>query len=296
MALLAALLLLLLGSARAQQAAELELWPQPAQVRASGTRLAVHPQLELVAAAASNVVLDGALRRYSALARGLASAATRRPSPPADARAHAGAAALLRSVAVSIERPEALALGTGATDDESYELEIRGGSPTARLTARTAFGAIYGLETLLQLLSAEPGWVRAVAISDAPQWSWRGWMIDAGRRFWPVPLVKNVLDTMAAVKLNVLHLHASDHCRWGVESKLFPQLTAGLVGQFSGHYSQADIKELIAYAKARAIRIVPEFVRPSLCQSSQPTRDRFCLLTPVPMRTRASAAITARRV
>ena len=155
-----------------------------------------------MAAAASNVVLDGALRRYAALAQGLASTA------PADARAHAGAAALLRSVAVSIERPEALALGTGATDDESYELEIRGGCPTARLTARTAFGATHGLETLLQLLSAEPGWVRAVAISDAPQWSWRGWMIDAGRRFWPVPLVKNVLDTMAAVKLNVLHLQA----------------------------------------------------------------------------------------
>ena len=68
---------------------------------------------------------------------------------------------------------------------------------------------------------------------------------------------------MAAVKLNVLHLHASDHCRWAVESKLFPQLTANLTGAFAGFYTQDDIKELVAYAKSRGIRIVPEFDLPA---------------------------------
>jgi len=74
-----------------------------------------------------------------------------------------------------------------------------------------------------------------------------------------VPLVKNLLDTMGAVKLNVLHLHANDHCRFSVESKLFPKLTAGLVDDRGGFYTQADIKDLIVYAKSRGIRIVPEF-------------------------------------
>ena len=62
----------------------------------------------------------------------------------------------------------------------------------------------------------------AVSISDEPRFAHRGLMIDTGRRFFPVPLVENLLDTMAAIKLNVLHLHASDFCRWSVESKLYP--------------------------------------------------------------------------
>ena len=55
-------------------------------------------------------------------------------------------------------------------------------------------------------------------------------MIDTGRRFFPVPAVKMILDGMTFSKMNVLHLHASDYCRWSVESKLYPQLTNGLVG------------------------------------------------------------------
>jgi len=55
-------------------------------------------------------------------------------------------------------------------------------------------------------------------------------MIDTGRRFWPVPLVKNTLDAMSYNKMNILHFHASDNCRWSVESKLYPNLTDALVG------------------------------------------------------------------
>jgi hexosaminidase len=84
-------------------------------------------------------------------------------------------------------------------------------------------------------------------------------MIDTGRRFFPMPTVQNLLDTMAAVKLNVLHLHASDMCRWSVESKLYPNLTAALTGQMGGHYTQEDVKAMIKYAGDRGIRVVPEF-------------------------------------
>jgi len=166
--------------------------------------------------------------------------------------------------------PASAGLGAGSTD-YSYELTIEANSATAELTARTAFGALYGLESFAQLLTQAGSKIgnglrlsgSAVRIVDAPMYSWRGLMIDSGRRFWPADVLKNTLDTMAAVKLNVLHLHASDHCRWAVESKLFPQLTSNLTSDYAGHYTQADIKELIAYGKARGIRIVPEFDLPA---------------------------------
>lgn len=108
-------------------------------------------------------------------------------------------------------------------------------------------------------------------------------MLDSGRRFFPVPLVENLLDTMVVLKLNVLHFHLSDFCRfesafcialgyccliycrfllyprWSVESKLYPNLTRSLTGILEGHYTQEHIKHIVAYAKRLGIRVVPEF-------------------------------------
>ncbi len=58
----------------------------------------------------------------------------------------------------------------------------------------------------------------SVAISDAPQYPHRGFMADTGRRFWPVPTVEALLDAMSWCKMNVLHLHLSDNCRYAVQS------------------------------------------------------------------------------
>ena len=82
---------------------------------------------------------------------------------------------------------------------------------------KTSYAALYALETLAQLMSHVPGHVvhEDIALTDAPMYDWRGLMLDSGRRFFPVPLVKNLMETMVAAKLNVLHLHASDHCRVG---------------------------------------------------------------------------------
>lgn len=77
-------------------------------------------------------------------------------------------------------------------------------------------------------------------------------------------LVKNLMDTMAANKLNVLHLHASDMCRFGVESKLYPALHTKMTAPAEHYYSQDDIEAMIKYGKANGIRVVPEFVRPHL--------------------------------
>jgi hypothetical protein len=69
-------------------------------------------------------------------------------------------------------------------------------------------------------------------------------MVDAGRRFFPMDTLIDLMTTMSANKLNVLHLHASDFCRFGVESKLYPNLTASLTGVKGGFYTQQDIKKL----------------------------------------------------
>ena len=101
-------------------------------------------------------------------------------------------------------------------------------------------------------------------------YKWRGVMIDSGRRFFPMPVVENLLDTMAVAKLNVLHLHASDFCRFGVESTTYPNLTSSLTGVYGGFYTQQNIKDMIAYAGDRGIRVVPEFDLPGHARGMRP--------------------------
>ena len=92
------------------------------------------------------------------------------------------------------------------------------------------------------------------------------------------PCLAGMAETMAAVKLNVLHLHASDFCRFAVESKVFPNLTAALTGDMAGHYSQDDVRGLIAYAADRGIRVVPEFDVPGHARGMLPIEGsvHFC--------------------
>lgn len=144
--------------------------------------------------------------------------------------------------------------------DYSYRLTVSKSSGVAVAEASSQYGLMYAMETFSQLIDRDTGALRAseIAIDDMPFYKWRGLMLDAGRRFVPVPTVKNLIDTMAAVKLNVLHLHASDMCRFGVESKKYPNLTASLTGIHAGFYTQEDIKDLVEYASGAGVRVVPE--------------------------------------
>ena len=145
-------------------------------------------------------------------------------------------------------------------EDESYHLSVRQSGIT--LTAPNPLGIIYGLQTLLQLVQAGPsGWVIPdVEIDDAPRFPWRGLMIDVSRHFMPLPVLERNIDGMAAVKLNVLHLHLSDDEGFRVESKKCPRLTGNASdGQY---FTQAQMLHLIAYARDRGIRVVPEFDLP----------------------------------
>jgi hexosaminidase len=149
-----------------------------------------------------------------------------------------------------------LRIEAGSGPGESYRLRVTPAG--ASIEAESAAGARHGLHTFLQL--AQNGSIPVVDINDRPRFAWRGLLLDTARHFLPVEDIERTLDGMAAVKLNVLHLHLTDDQGFRVESKLHPELTAkGAGGRF---YSQDDIRRLIRYAAAHGIRIVPEFDLP----------------------------------
>ena len=145
-------------------------------------------------------------------------------------------------------------------EDESYSIQASGAQVV--LKAPAVVGAMRGLETLLQLVSGDRqgAFIPAVQIQDRPRFPWRGLLIDAGRHFEPVEVIKRQLDAMAAVKLNVLHFHLSEDQGFRVESRKFPKLhQLGSDGEF---YTQDQLKDLVEYARQRGIRVVPEFDMP----------------------------------
>ena len=145
-------------------------------------------------------------------------------------------------------------------EDESYSLEVTG--QQAVLTAPTVVGALRGLETFLQLLSSDRDgyFIPSVSIQDKPRFPWRGLLIDVGRHYEPMEVLKRNLDAMAAVKLNVLHWHLTEDQGFRVESKKFPKLHQ--MGSDGLYYTQDQVREIIAYARERGIRVVPEFDMP----------------------------------
>jgi hexosaminidase len=145
-------------------------------------------------------------------------------------------------------------------DDESYSLQISG---DIRLSADGPLGVIRGFETFLQLVQqnrspAAPGFsVPYVDIRDQPRFPWRGLSLDVSRHFIPIDEVERTIDGLAAVKLNVLHWHLSDDQGFRVESKKYPRLQD--YGSDGAYYTQAEIRTVVAYARDRGVRVVPEF-------------------------------------
>lgn len=150
-------------------------------------------------------------------------------------------------------------------EDESYELAITNSS--AQLDAPTPLGIIHGLQTFLQLIQITPtGFAApAVTIKDQPRFPWRGLLIDVSRHFIPIDVLKRNVDGLAAVKMNVLHWHLSDDQGFRVESKKFPKL-AGM-GSDGLYYTQEEIRDFIAYAHDRGVRVIPEFDIPGHSRS-----------------------------
>jgi hexosaminidase len=145
-------------------------------------------------------------------------------------------------------------------EDESYTLDVS--ASNAKLAAPNPLGVMHGLQTFLQLVEVTPaGFVApAVHIEDSPRFPWRGLTIDVSRHFISVETLKRNIEGMAAVKMNVLHLHLSDDQGFRIASKQFPRLAE--MGSDGQYYTQPEIRDLIAYASDRGVRVVPEFDMP----------------------------------
>ena len=209
------------------------------------------------------------------------------------------------------KQPGSIRLTTRGADAalgcEGYQLDVT--PDGAVITGGGAAGMFYGTQTLLQLLPPqvfstakvrEPvAWtVPAVRIDDRPRFVWRGLLLDVARHFFSKEEVKNFIDLMAQHKLNTLHLHLTDDQGWRIEIKRYPKLTEvggwrksigfglaakdgtayGKDGRYGGFYTQDDIRELVAYAKARYVTIVPEIEMPGHSRSGPLRVSRIRLL------------------
>jgi hexosaminidase len=157
------------------------------------------------------------------------------------------------SLHIRVKRPGKVELG----EDESYRLTVK--PSQVLLEAETDIGAIRGLETLLQMLDSdgESYYWQASVIEDAPRFAWRGLMIDSCRHFMPMDMIKRNLDGMASVKLNVMHWHLTEDQGFRIESRTFPRLHE--LGSDGLYYTHEQVREIIAFADQRGIRVVPEF-------------------------------------
>jgi hexosaminidase len=146
------------------------------------------------------------------------------------------------------------------SEDESYTLDVTASG--AKITAPNPLGILHGLQTFLQLVQVTPGGFAAssVHIEDSPRFPWRGLTIDVSRHFISLDTLKRNIDGMAAVKMNVLHLHLSDDQGFRIASRQFPKLVG--MGSDGEYYTQSQMRELIEYARDRGVRIVPEFDMP----------------------------------
>jgi hexosaminidase len=233
---------------RGQQMTTLNLMPAPANVQLGSGSLKIEAGFTVALAGHTDARLTAAVERFTerlAKQTGLLIAAK-----PAN-----GAKATL---VVHTDRDSKPVQEVG--EDESYVLEVT--STGATLNAPTDLGALHGLQTFLQLVSVAPDGFAAPAVSikDSPRFPWRGLLIDSGRHFIPVEVLRRNIDGMEAVKMNVLHLHLSDNQGFRVESKKFPKLHT--MGSDGLYYTQDEIRGLVAYARERGIRVLPEFDMP----------------------------------
>ncbi|HQE81805.1 MAG TPA: beta-N-acetylhexosaminidase [Candidatus Hydrogenedentes bacterium] len=204
--------------------------------------------------------------------------------------------------------------GLEQADGEGYRLTV---TPEGVVVhARAAAGLFYGAQTLRQLLppqafareaASSPAWsAPCVEIMDRPRFAWRGMMVDTARHFMPKEFLKKYIDVMAMHKFNRLHLHLTDDQGWRVEIKKYPKLTE--VGAWraetqvgkprggeytfdgirhGGFYTQDDIRELVAYAAARHVTLVPEIEMPGHAQAAIASYPELgCTGEQLPVRTR----------
>jgi hexosaminidase len=179
--------------------------------------------------------------------------------------------------------PQATVVG-----DNGYRIVVGNGG--IRVLARSPAGAFYGGVTVWQLLTA-PGWNRGAAaevaegvLDDHPRFAWRGLLLDSGRHFQSVADIERLIDWMSLEKLNVLLWHLTEDQGWRLEIPRYPELThtgacrkavgldIELTGagdrQYCGFYAEADVRDIVSYAAARFVTVVPEIDLPGHSQAA----------------------------
>ena len=240
-----------LGLLAAAQQPQFNLMPMPASVQPGTGQLLITRSFSVTVTGSHDASLDREVQRFQLQL-------SRQTGIPF--RATPGAAPTLQ-IHADHGRETVQKLG----EDESYELTVAASG--AKLSAPTTLGVLCGLQTFLQLVAITPSGFAApaVTIKDQPRFPWRGLMIDVSRHFIPLDVLKRNLDGMAAVKMNVLHWHLSDDQGFRVESKKLPKLTG--MGSEGQYYTQDEIREFLAYAHDRGIRVIPEFDMPGHSRS-----------------------------
>lgn len=169
--------------------------------------------------------------------------------------------------------------------DEAYAVNMSKAGIT--VTASGTAGLFYGVISVLQIIDQSASTKNGVAVScwnitDVPQYSWRGLMLDESRHFFGKEKVKSILDWMAFYKLNRFHWHLTDEPAWRLEIKKYPLLaTGGGRGNYTDpnagakYYTQEDIKELVRYAAERHITIVPEIDMPGHATAANRAYPRY---------------------
>src|SRR5215213_5262738 len=225
---------------------KLNLMPVPASITFHNERLAIDSNFRVATRGHSDARLQAAIWRFMKRLEGR-TVLTLSPTLAPDDQT--------TPLIVQTQGPGKNIPGLG--EDESYRIDIT--RRQAILSAPTVVGAIRGLETVLQLLDADRNgyFLPSVQIDDRPRFPWRGLRIGVARHFRTMDGLKRNLDGMAAMKMNVFHWHLSEDQGFRVESKKFPKLHQ--LGSDGNYYTQEQVKEIIAYARDRGIRVVPEF-------------------------------------
>ena len=242
----------------------LPIIPLPAQVSMGQGSYAISPAAVIHVASGDHAASDAAHYLADLLLR------TRGLSLPVrdDATAKSRGDIVIRSDA-----------GASVTQPEGYVLDVD--AQGLRITARDPSGLFYGAVSAWELMTPDAAKgavsVPLLHIADWPRFAWRGLMLDSARHFQQPAEIKQLLDAMAQHKLNVFHWHLTDDQGWRLEIRRYPQLTqigawrqppGGGDTRYGGFYTQSDVKDIVAYAAARHITVVPEIDMPGHAQAA----------------------------
>ena len=255
-----------LADAQTQQC--LGLWPQPQTYSCGGSILSLDPaRFSFLATGVDSPELARAFQRYSSIA-----------FIPAPALFPLNGTIVGSLISLRVDVLDA-DTDLGINTAENYTLVVPSSGGAALLTAPNVYGALRGLETFAQIVSwqgpsSSSFVVGACSITDFPRFRYRSAMIDSSRHFVPMPTFYAFIDAMAYSKMNVLHWHVTDDQSFPFVSATFPSLAARGAwgaGRADGSgppiallhsYAAADVQSIVAYARDRGIRVIPEFDSP----------------------------------